>query len=155
MHPYIAKAHRFLYQQLKSLDASYQRERTRLKSTIEALENHDESRVVPSMGTRTQTKRRSSKQEAVFARVNPSPDEHRPSISSVLLEAVRAQTQPFQPVDLRGYVDTRHPGLTSKITAKRISKELYALRVRGVVAVQKRGTKGLPSTYLLMEYTKK
>lgn len=153
VHPQISKAFVLLEQQLRALDENHLKQRTSLLTTMEGLKRHGEfpedSPKMVTMPAKQGPGRPKSKAS------NEATTQVVQSISQILLEAVRAQTQPFQPVDLRGYIDTRYPGQSSTITGDRISKELYALRVRGVVAIHKKGLKGHPSTYSLMETEQK
>ena len=70
--------------------------------------------------------------------------------SSLIMEAIKAQTKDFTIVDIRGYLDSRHQAASARITGNRISKELYTLRLLRkppVIILVKQGAKGEASTY--------
>ena len=70
------------------------------------------------------------------------------SIRKLIREAVLSQTKPFTVRDIKTYVETRHPEVTSKIDSDRYSKELYNLRtVEKLFELASAGEKGAPHVF--------
>jgi hypothetical protein len=69
------------------------------------------------------------------------------SISGILLQAVRAQKQSFCASELRTYVASHYADWSPSISSDRISKEIYALRKKQIVAFDVQRGPGVRSSY--------
>lgn len=76
-----------------------------------------------------------------------APDPVVPTVSEVVRAAVMAQSTNFKSLDVRAYIDQRHPELARTITSDRISTSLYYLRKNGAIILVAKGTKGGAHTY--------
>lgn len=77
-----------------------------------------------------------------------------PKISTLVLEACRAQPRAFAPMDIRGYLDSRYPQYSPAISAETLSGAIHYLRTKETLAIVKRGTNGGPHTYRYVEAKK-
>lgn len=76
-----------------------------------------------------------------------APEPAIPTVSEIVRAAVMSQSANFKSLDIKAYIDQRHPELSNLINSDRISTQLYYLRKNGAIILVAKGTKGGPHTY--------
>lgn len=156
MHPHITNAILVLERNLVEIQEAKRVLQDHEDQVVTTLSNlrkvymPEETKGAPEAEKTKQTSSRSEKAE------HPGTPPGQISISGILLEAVRAQKQSFFASDLRTFVASRYSDWSPTISSDRISKEIYALRQKQIVAFDVQRGPGVKSSYKYQpQYDKK
>lgn len=71
-------------------------------------------------------------------------------IPQAVRAAIAAQTEPWNYVNIRAYLDEHYPALSKQISGARLSQELYTARKGGLAKVHHKGPVGGSHSYVTM-----